>query len=170
MGESDTSSIDHLVMREFVSGPPRYHLSVKIVREQLVILDQNRVSFVHLRVFTTENEIAVLTEISGSVITSPPDPINHVCSLTGKWISEKCFTYRSVQIFKIIFWRFLFSRIWSSAQDYVLRLCARLCATRFITQPSCVLDFHLPNRICQLEMICIGGVPISKRHFGGAGP
>jgi len=23
---SDTSSIDHLVMREFVSGPPRYHL------------------------------------------------------------------------------------------------------------------------------------------------
>jgi len=25
MGESDTSSINHLVMREFVSGPPRYH-------------------------------------------------------------------------------------------------------------------------------------------------
>jgi len=59
MGESDTSSIDHLVMREFVSGPPRYHLAIKGVREQSVILDQNRVSFVHLRVFTTENEIAV---------------------------------------------------------------------------------------------------------------
>ena len=27
-----------------------------------------------------------------------------------------------------------------------------------------------PDRICQLEMICIGGVPVSKRHFGGAGP
>jgi len=26
------------------------------------------------------------------------------------------------------------------------------------------------DRICQLEMICIGGVPVSKRHFGGAGP
>ena len=27
-----------------------------------------------------------------------------------------------------------------------------------------------PDRICQVEMICIGGVPVSKRHFGGAGP
>jgi len=26
-----------------------------------------------------------------------------------------------------------------------------------------------PDRICQVEMICIGGVPVSKRHFGGAG-
>jgi len=59
MGESDTSSIDHLVMREFVSGPPRYHLAIKGVREEFVILDQNRFSFVHLWVFTTENEIAV---------------------------------------------------------------------------------------------------------------
>jgi len=56
---SDTSSINLLVMREFVSGPPRYHLAIKGVREQFVVRDQNRVSFVHLRVFTTENEIAV---------------------------------------------------------------------------------------------------------------
>ena len=56
---SDTSSIDHLVMREFVSGPPRYHLAFKGVREQFVVLDQNSVSFVCLRVFTTENEIPV---------------------------------------------------------------------------------------------------------------
>jgi len=56
---SDTSSIDHLVIRDFMSGPPRYHLAIKGVREQFVILDQNRVFFVHLRVFTTENEIAV---------------------------------------------------------------------------------------------------------------
>jgi len=35
-----------------------------------------------------------------------PDPINHVCSLTGRYISEKYFTYRSVQIFKILFRRF----------------------------------------------------------------
>jgi len=27
-----------------------------------------------------------------------------------------------------------------------------------------------PDRICQAEMICIGGVPVLKRHFGGAGP
>jgi len=26
------------------------------------------------------------------------------------------------------------------------------------------------DRICQIEMICIVGVPVSKRHFGGAGP
>jgi len=26
------------------------------------------------------------------------------------------------------------------------------------------------DRICQSEMICIGGVPVLKRHFGGAGP
>jgi len=44
----------------------------------------------------------------------------------------------------------------------------RLCGTGFIIQPSCVLDSHL-TEICQ-EMICIGGVPVLKRHFGGAGP
>ena len=27
-----------------------------------------------------------------------------------------------------------------------------------------------PDRIFQMKMICIGGVPVSKRHFGGAGP
>jgi len=27
-----------------------------------------------------------------------------------------------------------------------------------------------PDRICQAEMICIDGVPVLKRHFGGAGP
>jgi len=27
-----------------------------------------------------------------------------------------------------------------------------------------------PDRICQVEMICIGGVPVLRRHFGGAGP
>jgi len=46
-------------MRESVSVPPRYHLAIKMGCEQFVILDQNRASFVHLRVFTTVNEIAV---------------------------------------------------------------------------------------------------------------
>ena len=39
--KSDISSIDHLVMREFVSGPPRYHLAIKGVREQFVVLEQS---------------------------------------------------------------------------------------------------------------------------------
>jgi len=41
-------------------------------------------------------------------------PINNIISLyplTGKWISKKYFTYRSVQIFKIMFPRFLSTRI-----------------------------------------------------------
>ena len=37
MGESDISSIDHLIMREFVSGP----LAIKGVREQFVVVEQN---------------------------------------------------------------------------------------------------------------------------------
>jgi len=32
---SDISSIDHLALREFVSGPPRYHLAIKGVRKLL---------------------------------------------------------------------------------------------------------------------------------------
>ena len=32
----------------------------------------------------------------------------------------------------------------------------------------CILfDF---DRICRLQMICIGGVPVLKRHFGGGRP
>ena len=38
---SDISSIDHLVMREFVSRSPRYHLAIKGVREQFVVLEQS---------------------------------------------------------------------------------------------------------------------------------
>jgi len=32
----------------------------------------------------------------------PRDPINNVCSFTGKSISNNYFTYRSVQIFEIL--------------------------------------------------------------------
>jgi len=52
-------------------------------------------------------------------------PINNIISLyplTGKWISKKYFTYRSVQIFKIMFPRFLSTRIWSAAQDHTVLL------------------------------------------------
>ena len=40
-------------------------------------------------------------ERAGTSVCSP-DPNNHLCSLTGKYISEKYFTYRSVQIFEIL--------------------------------------------------------------------
>ena len=69
----------------------------------------------------------------------PPDPINHVCSLPDKQISKMYFTSCPVQIYKIMFWRFLLSRIWSSAQDYAV--------LGLMTQPSCVLDFHLTESV-----------------------
>ena len=52
-----------------------------------------------------------------------PDPINHVYSLPGKYISKRYFTYRSIQIFKIMFRGFILkipTKIWSSAQDHAL--------------------------------------------------
>ena len=48
-------------------------------------------------------------------------------------------------------------------QNLILR--TKFCGTRFITQPSCVFDFRLTNLV-----ICIIGVPVLNRHFGGAGP
>jgi len=53
--------------------------------------------------------VAVRCSVLQSAI--PPDPIHHVCSLTGKYIPENYFTYRPVQIFKILFPEIKFSRI-----------------------------------------------------------
>jgi len=80
--------------------------------------------------------------------------------------NERCvgirsyFTYRSVQNLKPYSGDLMF-------QNLILR--TRLCGMMFITQPSCVVDFWV-TKIYQAEMICIGGVPVLKRHFGGAGP
>jgi len=52
-----------------------------------------------------------------------PDPINHACSLPAKYISKKHFTYRSTQIFRIMFQGFILknpTKIWSSAPDHAL--------------------------------------------------
>ena len=37
------------------------------------------------------------------IISGPLDPINYLCSITGNQISKKYFTYRLIQIFKILF-------------------------------------------------------------------
>jgi len=94
------------------------------------------------------------------LIAYPPDPVNPLCSLAGKYISENYFANRSVQYLKSCSGDFIF-------QNLILR--TRLCGTGFITQHSCVFDFRL-TEICQAKMICTGGVPGLKRHFGGAGP
>ena len=39
----------------------------------------------------------------------------------------------------------------------------------FLSQASCVFDFRLTEN-CHLKKICIGGVSVLERLFGGAGP
>jgi len=71
-------------------------------------------------------------------------------------------------ILLIVQYKYLESSSWRFYSPNLI-LGTRLCGTMFITQLSCLLDFHL-TEICQAEMIYIGGVPVLKRHFGGAGP
>jgi len=89
---------------------------------------------------------------------NPPDPISHVCSLTGKRISRKYFTYRS-------YLKSCSGDFYSPESDPPHKI------MRYWVYYSIWLGFSFPpDRIGQVEMICIGGVPVSKRHFGGAGP
>jgi len=75
-----------------------------------------------------------------SHITHPPDPINYSCSLTGVCISQKHFTYRSVQIWKCCSKDF-------TLQDLILR--TRFCDTGFIPHNCWVVDFHLTKMVRQ---------------------
>ena len=94
------------------------------------------------------------------VCWDPPDPINDVCSLTGKYMLPMYFTYYLVQISKIMFRRFLFPE--SDPPHKIMPYWVY-----FSTQ----LSFGFQSgRICHSEMICIGGKPVLKRYFGGAGP
>ena len=94
------------------------------------------------------------------VYTYPPDPISHVCSLTGKYISRKHFTYRPVQIFEIMFRRFLFSE--SDPPHKIMR---------YWFYYSSWLGFSFPQDHAGLfEMICTTVVPVLKGHLGGASP
>jgi len=47
--------------------------------------------------------LSVCKSFCGVYCSLPPDPINHLFSLTGQQSSEKYFTFRSVQIFQILF-------------------------------------------------------------------
>ena len=85
--------------------------------------------------------------------------INHVCSLPGKYASQKYFTYPSVQIFKILFRGFCSQK---TNKNLILR--TRPCGTAFITQHSWLLHFRQAE-ICLVEMICTTVVPASKGHL-----
>ena len=104
--------------------------------------------------------------------TCPPDPVNNVlqcvamccsvlqCSLPGKCISEKCFTCRSVQYLKSCSYVFILKNLIHRTRSY---------DTAFITQLSWLLHFY-PTKLCRVEIICTSGVPVPKRHLGGANP
>jgi len=106
-----------------------------------------------------------------SYLGTLPDPISHVCSLTGKYISRKYFTYRPVQTFKIMFRRFLFSRIWSPAQDHaVLGLLLNLVGVFISTRPRWSGGNDLYHICTSFEGASRGGQPLNIfTWFIGAG-
>jgi len=97
--------------------------------------------------------------ISGSLLHDrPTQSVMYVPLQVNRF--HEIFTHRPVQIFKIMFRRFLFSRIWSSAQDHAL-LVLLLNLVGFSFQP---------DHASLVEMICTTVVPVSKEHLGGASP
>ena len=91
---------------------------------------------------------------------SPPDPISHVCSLTGTYISRRHFTYRPAQILKIMFRRFC-----SPESDPPHKM------MRYWFYYSFWLGFPFPpDHAGLVEMICTTVVPVWKGHLGGASP
>jgi len=90
----------------------------------------------------------------------PPDRINYLCSLTGKSISGKYFTDRSVQIIII-----LFPGFYSPESDPPHKI------MRYWFYYSIELGFSFPSEHdSQVEIFCTTVVPVSKGHLGGASP
>jgi len=94
---------------------------------------------------------------TGYQAIAPPDPLNNSYSLTGTWIPEKYFTYRSVQIFKILFQGFYSPKSHSPH------------GTACVTQLSWLLHFH-PTQMCRVEIMCTSGGTIPEKHLRGASP
>jgi len=60
----------------------------------------------------------------------------------------------------------------SCSEDFILQnliLRTRSCGTAYITQHSWLFHFR-QTEICRVEIMCTSGVPVPKRHFGGASP
>ena len=107
----------------------------------------------------------------------PPDQINYFCSLTGTCISQKNFTYRSVQIFKMLFQGFYapesdplhkIMRYWFyfSMRNWNLNM-----ELEHGTGTGTLLSRWFPSYQCdQAEMFCNRLVPAPTGQIGGAGP
>jgi len=89
----------------------------------------------------------------------PPDPINNLRSLTGKLISEKNFSCRSVQISKILFRRFYSSGSDPPQDHAVLVLLFNLVGV-----------FISPDHHGRVEIFCTTVVPAPKEHLRGTSP
>ena len=93
-------------------------------------------------------------------VEQPPDPMYNFCSFPGKQISEKYFSYRSVQILKILFRRF-----YSPESDPPYKI------MWYWFYYSIQLDLlFAPDHHGRVEMLCTTVVPAPKGHLGGASP
>jgi len=92
-------------------------------------------------------------------VSCAPDPINHWCSRTGKQISGKYFTYRSVQTFEI-----LFQGLYSPGSDPPHKM------MRYWLYYSTLLScWFPPDQYDQAEIFCTSEVPVPRGQIGGAG-
>ena len=101
----------------------------------------------------------------------PTQSVMYVPLQVNEYISRKYFTYRPVQIFKIMFRRFLFSRIWSPAQDHaVLLLLLNLVGFFISTRPRWSGGNDLYHSCTSYEGASRGGQPLNIfTWFTGAG-
>jgi len=90
----------------------------------------------------------------------PPDPLNHLCSLSGKCISEKYFTYRSVPISNILFQRFFAPGSDPPHKIMWYWFCTSTLLSRWFP----------PDENGQADCFCTRFVPTPKGQIGGAGP
>ena len=108
------------------------YLRIRYTHRHRSMVDRN---FVQIHTFTCIH----IPQIHISILhIHPPDPINHLCSRTGVWITQKYFTYHSVQILKSCSKDF-------KLQDPILR--TRVYSKGFIPQHCWVVDFHLTKMV-----------------------
>jgi len=114
----------------------------------------------HISISTHESFQTYKSVPMSHLLTYPPDPINNLCSLTGVCISQKIFSYLSVQIFKILFQGF-----YAPGSDPPHKI------MRYWFYFSTLLSrWFPPDQNGQAEIFCTRLVLAPKGQIGGAGP
>ena len=131
------------------------HMNESCYTHEWVMSHLNESCYTHEWVMSHMNESCHTHEwVMSHMNESPPDPINPLCSLTGKSISEKHLTYLSVQTLKILFQGFC-----SPESDPPHKI------MRYWFYYSTHLGFWISTRP-RWYWGCIS----QQRHLGGAGP